>query len=497
MLKKKKIIAILVVMVICLSSAITSYAKDITMNVNFNGRTIVMSSEDPNTTWTIDNFLPGDSDESNVSITNTGENPVEVDTDISIEEDSGLVAGINLEVTNSANEVVFTGSYTDFETIEKEMQPGESETYKIKTSLDVSAGNEYQGKQYTLKINFTSRATVPTGTLTIRYIDKDTEEDLEPSTIDTKEISEQFNLPETGKSFEGYKFVPPAEGALSGYYDVNGHTVTYKYEKIKYGKITVKYVCDDETESDGSPKILKQDSEIKEVGSPYSFIPETFVGYVYANHVDGNQNGYVEENDKEVVFHYNKVVEKDRGKVIIIYVDENGTELERKIDTNEVDMDYAYTSNQVVKAIPGYRFIEIEGNLTGKFKKEDTIIYCRYESIKKGRLIVVCVDENNNIIKRTVTTEEVGTDYNLGKVGDEIPGYEFLGVEGDTVGKYKIEDTMVIYRYQSIKSPIKTTEIVRAKTGDQVTKYIIIAVVAVIVIILLIIIMKKKDKDNK
>ena len=171
--------------------------------------------------------------------------------------------------------------------------------------------------------------------------------------------------------------------------------------------------------------------------------------------------------------------------------------LERKIDTDEVGQEYSYNENQIKKEIPGYKFIEVDGDLTGKYKKEDTIIYCRYESIKKGRLIVVCVDENNNIIKRTVTTEEVGTEYNLGKVGEEIPGYEFLGVEGDTVGKYKIEDTMVIYRYQSIKSPIKTTEVVRAKTGDQVTKYIIIAVVAVIVIILLIIIMKKKDKDNK
>lgn len=496
MLKKSKIIISLVFVLAFIGTYMYSYAKNMAIEVKFDGRNISMTSEDPDTTWTIDNFLPGDSDTSSVTISNTGSEPVSVDTDISIEEDDGLVEAINLKVTNSAGEEVYNGSYTDFETISKDMQAGATETYTVVTSLDVSAGNEYQGKQYKLQFRFTASAIVPTGTLTIRYIDKDTGEDLEPPTVDTKEISEQYNLPETGKNITGWKFVPPAEGKLKDYYNVNGSTVIYKYEKIKYGKVTVKHVVDNEFETDGSNKVLKEDTDIKEVGTGYNFAPEVFTGYEFLNYIDGSNPGKYQEEDQTVVFHYNKKEEKDHGRVIILYVDENGTELERKVDTDIVGEDYSYTEEEIKKYIPGYNYIGYEGELTGQYKKEDTIIYCKYESIKQGNLIVLCIDENNNIIKRTVTTQDVGTDYDLGDVGEEIPGYEFIGVEGETKGKYVLGDTIVTYKYKHKKEP-STSEITKPKTGDTVIKYIGIAAGAVVVLIVLLIIGKKRNKDDK
>ena len=319
-----------------------------------------------------------------------------------------------------------------------------------------------------------------------------------PPPFTSKEISERYNLPEQGKNIPGWKFVPPAEGTLSDYYKEEGSTVTYKYEKIKYGKVTVKHIVDDEFEEDGTTnKVLKEDSDIKEVGTQYSFQPESFAGYEFANKIEGGNSGIYEEEDKTVIFHYKKVEKKETGKVIILYVDENGKELERKVSTDVVGEGYSFQETDIIKDIPGYKYITYEGELTGEYKKEDTIIYCKYESIKYGNLIVLCIDENNNIIKRTVTTMEVGTNYNLGEVGEEIPGYEFLGVEGETSGKYKLEDTIVTYRYKHKKSEPSTSEVTKPKTGDVITKYIGIAAGAVVVLIILLVIGKKRNKDDK
>ena len=495
MIRKRKILIALLLIITCVWTSMTIYAKNMAIDVKFDGRNITMTSEDPDTTWTIDNFLPGDSDTSSVTITNTGDRAVTVDTDISIEEDDGLVEAINLKVINSSGEEVFNGSYTDFETISKNMMTGDTETYTVVTSLDVSAGNEYQGKQYKLKFSFTASAYVPNGTLTIKYVDKDTGEELEPDTVETNSINERYVLPPRGKPIPNMKY-DSYEGTLEDYYQESGSTVIYKYEVIKYGKVTVKHIVDDEFEEDGTNKILKEDSDTKEVGTAYSFQPESFAGYEFANQIEGGNSGVYEEEEKTVIFHYKKVEEKETGKVIILYVDENGSVLERKIDTDEVGEGYSYAEDDIVKDIPGYKYTGYEGELTGEYKKEDTIIYCKYESIKYGRVIVLCIDENNNVIKRTVTTSEVGSDYNLGQVGEEIPGYEFVGVEGETSGKYKLEDTIVTYKYKSKKSEPSTNVITKPRTGDNVIKYIVIGLVAVAALLIIFLIKKKKDEDK-
>ena len=41
---------------------------------------------------------------------------------------------------------------TDLRTIETQLAPNATEVFTVTTSLDVSAGNEYQGKQYKLKL---------------------------------------------------------------------------------------------------------------------------------------------------------------------------------------------------------------------------------------------------------------------------------------------------------------------------------------------------------
>lgn len=494
-MKNKKYIVILTIL-IAFIVPLQSFAKSFDLNIKYDGKNISMESETPDTSWTLSNLLPGQSDTSSVTIKNSGVETVTLETQISIEENNGLLDAIDLTVTNKAGTEVYTGKYTDLKTIEVSLAPGATETYTVKTSMRVDAGNEYQNKQYKLRFNFVATADELAGTLTIRYVDQDGK-DIEPPTVETNYITETYDYTnQTPKDFSsiGYTYTGKVDGKLSGNYDINGSEIVYHYEK--YGNVVVKHIVDNEFEDDGNNKVLKQFTDTKVVGKSYNYASETFPGYEFTGKIDGEATGTYNEDSKTIIFHYNKIEEKETGRVIVLYVDENGKELDRKVDTDVVGNDYSYKEDEIKKVIPGYKYITYEGELTGQYKKDDTIIYCKYESVKYGNLIILCIDENNTVIKRTVTTEEVGTEYNLGKVGDEIPGYEFLGVEGDTSGKYKIEDTIVTYRYKRIKKGPSTNVVTEPKTGDEIVKYICIAAVAVVILIIIFIIMKKNKKDN-
>lgn len=628
-MKKSKIIITLMLIIAILGIYVESLAATFNLNILFDGKNISMESETPDMSWNLDNFLPGNSDTSSITIQNGGEKAATVETTISIQEDTGLLEMIDLKVTNKIGDIVFTGKYTEFETIEKNLKPGESETYTAVTSLNVDAGNEYQDKQYKLKFNFKAIGEIPYGTLTVKYVDENGN-NLEPPTVETKKItSEKYNLPKTGKDFDGYRF-ERIEGEPTGEYKEEGTTVIYHYNKIKYGNLIIKYV-------DEEGNILKQRQETKETGTKYLLesIGENIEGYKF-DKVEGNVTGEYIEGDTTVIYHYkkikygklivkyidkegnileqkqetketgtkyslesvgkqipgytfekvegeitgeykiedtivtyiyNKIPEIKTGRLIIRYVDQDGKVLEEEIQTNKVGTTYElsstgkeipgydfiaiegnhlgeyketdtivlykykkqengkliiryvdenkeileeivtvgivgktyrYDESDIKKEISGYDFKQIEGELTGKYKKEDTIILCYYEKIKRGRLIVVCIDENNEIIKQTVTTEKVGTEYNLSDVGEEIEGYTFIEMQGEPVGKYKQEDIIVTYIYNKNKAqrPV-AEEVTLPKTGQFIYFYIILGVIIVGLFFFLILAKKrKKDEDE-
>lgn len=637
-MKKSKVIISLLLIVIILSQYVESIAKSFELKIYFDGKNISMESETTDMSWNINNILPGQSDTSSVTITNSGSKAATVITTINIEEDNGLLEMIDLKVTDKAGKEVYTGRYNDLKTLSKYLQVGESETYTVETTLNVNAGNEYQNKQYKLKFNFKAVGEIPMGTLTIRYVDENGD-DIETPTIETKEITEEYDLPAEGKTLDGYRFSGIVDGELKGPYKEEGTTVIYHYNKIEYGNLLVKYVSDDE---DG--KVLKKIEGYMEEGTDYKYKADNIEGYEFNGKIDGKPEGKYSRGNTEVTFHYNKIkygkliiqcVDMDgvvfeqtsttkrvgtkyklspqgeekagytfirtegnlddeykeediivkyiyelkkepepkpeKGRVIILYVDENENEIERTVETDNVGETYTYTENEVKKEIPGYvfkkidgkltgeykkedtiiycryekekeedkkengnviliyvdeneniiekitttdivgnpytytedevkkeipgyNFKKIEGNLTGEYKKEDTIIYCRYEKIKKGNVIVVCIDENNKIIKQTIYTENVGTKYDLGKVGEEIEGYTFLGVDGETTGTYTEEDIIVTYKYEKNKAP--STDIIELpKTGQFKYTYVIIGAI-IVVLVLLIVISRKRDKKE-
>ena len=326
MVKFKSLIVTVLLIVMISGLCMPVFAASFNIDVKFDGKNISMESENPDTSWTLDNFLPGNSDTSSVTINNNGQKTVTVETSISIEEDTGLLEKIDLEVKNKAGEVVYTGAYTELKTITKQLAVGENETYTVKTSLNKSAGNEYQNKQYKLKFNFNSIGNIPNGKLTIRYVDKeiyeamqdknDVTKDLEPPTIDTQKInSENYNLPSIGKEIEGYYF-DHVEGNLNDSYKEEGSEVIYFYNKIKQGRVIAKYIVDNEFEEQVGAtqqnKVLRRIDEIKEIRNeqiPYSFEELQFEGYEFTGVIDGNKKITIRDKDKDSNNDY-----KNKGK---------------------------------------------------------------------------------------------------------------------------------------------------------------------------------------
>ncbi len=343
-MKRTKIVCMLILMVLMIWLPIKALAAEVGIDVIFDGRNIKMESDNTDLSWTLDGFLPGDSDESKITLNNKGSKPATVEVEISItEKDDGILDMIDMQVTNKAGEEVYNGSYTDLKTVSTTMEPGETEEFKVKTSMNVNAGNEYQNKQYVLQFKFKA---------------------------------------------------------------------------------------------------------IGELGT---------------------------------------------GNLILLYVDENGTILKRTTTTETVGT--AYEVDEVGEPIPGYTFKRVIGETTGEYKEEDTIVTYEYESIKPetkiGRVFIQYLDENGNKIHQDdIISGEVGTNYEVSETGEEIPGYKYLGLEGEAKGNYTIEDKYVSYRYESIK-PV--TEEVLPKTGQFMYIYIILGAIILLAVILLII----RNKKNK
>lgn len=312
MKKSKIIISVLLILTILATTCVEVFAVTLQLDVKFDGRNIVMESETPDMNWNLENFLPGDSDTSSITITNKGDRTATVETSINIEEDTGLVEAINLEVTNKDGEVVYTGRYTELKNISEELKAGDNQTYTVRTSLDVSAGNEYQNKQYKLKFSFKAIGNVPFGTLTVRHVDENNDL-IEPETVETKKInSPDYNL--SAKNFDEYRFVS-VDGPTQGPYKEEGVTVTFHYKKIVNGNLIIKYV-DKETN-----EIIKQENSTKEVGEKYGPLDQkgkNLNGYRFVG-VDGKLEGEYSKEDTIVTYYYSKI---KYGTVTIKHVDE-------------------------------------------------------------------------------------------------------------------------------------------------------------------------------
>lgn len=157
----KKILTMLTVIFIGLLINSTVFAANLNVQINCNGKTIKMTSETPDMTWKVTNLLPGEKDESTLTIENVGTKKVDVDLKAKIESGEELTQMLDLKIiklqsNSGAEQELFSGKYSELKSVNVNIEKGNKETYKFVTSLPVETGNEYQGRECVVKLGLTA-----------------------------------------------------------------------------------------------------------------------------------------------------------------------------------------------------------------------------------------------------------------------------------------------------------------------------------------------------
>ena len=135
---------------------------------------------------------------------------------------------------------------------------------------------------------------------------------------------------------------------------------------------------------------------------------------------------------------------KSNGTVKVHYVDYDGREIKTSIVmSGEIDTDFEVE----VPEIENYKYVKASAELKGKYAQEEQEIILIYKAIEKtGRVIVKYEDLNGNKLKENdILTGKVDEDYKTTPIELEI--YKLKEVVGEEEGKYKEEDTIVVYKY--------------------------------------------------
>ena len=152
MKKTLKIAFISVIFIIALLFVNKTNAANLNVDVNFDGEKIKMTSQTPDMTWNINNLLPGEKDETILTVNNTGKKPVDVKFIANLVEGTELAKVLDIQIiklvsdTNKKEDEFFNGKYSELMNISVQLESEKTQSFKIITSLPKETGNEYQNK---------------------------------------------------------------------------------------------------------------------------------------------------------------------------------------------------------------------------------------------------------------------------------------------------------------------------------------------------------------
>lgn len=183
-----------------------------------------------------------------------------------------------------------------------------------------------------------------TGKVTVKYIDKDTNEELDEDII-VKNKGEEYST--SKKEFKDYNFVEVI-GEEKGIVTENKF-VTYYYEK-KIGKVQVIY-------EDIYGKEIKREEVQDKVGKDYEVIIEEIPDYEVVETI-GNTCGQYIDGTIQIKIILEKIdvkpIEKDKGTIVVKFLDEDGNKLREDYDR------VGYVGNEFyidIQDIDGYELI--------------------------------------------------------------------------------------------------------------------------------------------
>ena len=270
---------------------------------------------------------------------------------------------------------------------------------------------------------------------------------------------------------EGYELVGTPQNATGTYAKEDTH-VYYIYgepveptPEVNYGKVIVHYI-----DEEGN-QLIDNIPLMGEVGTEYNAPEIPIAGYVLIDAVrintqrallrsilpEGKPNiGLFEDEPFQVNMIYRKVEDPkpETGKVIVLYTDTEGYELQKPIEIPGNVGDEYITSQP---KIDGYKIYEVKGEKRGKIVAGTTYVEYVYEKveepsepttpdIEKGTVIAYYVDENgNSIADPMIIPGTYGTTYiTYQKV---IPGYTGTSIPENRIGKIEQELLELYYEY--------------------------------------------------
>lgn len=226
------------------------------------------------------------------------------------------VIGIDKET----GEVLYTGEKTGIEGDSYKTIPKNIEGYELVTIPENEEGI-FDRNNTTVIYEYKKK----TGKVVVKYIDKDTNEELDEDII-IKNKGEEYST--IKKEFKNYNFVEVVgeeKGIVS-----ESNLITYYYEK-KIGKVEIIY-------EDVDGKELKREEMQDKVEKDYMVKIEDIPGYKLVE-VLGEKEGKYIDGTIQVKLIFEKIddkpIEKDKGTIVVKYLDEDGNKL--KEDYEKID----------------------------------------------------------------------------------------------------------------------------------------------------------------
>ena len=266
------------------------------------------------------------------------------------------------------------------------------------------------------------------GSVTIKYIDVNTQQEIADKIIDNGVIGEPYDITYTKKNIDGYTMVEELP-TYTGTYQIRNQVFTYKY--AKNFDITVEYKNKYTNES-----IVANDVLHYYEGQSYNVSPKTITGYRFEE-VVGDTTGEVHDN-LTITFYYAK-----QTKVTAKYYYEAGN---RYIADEVVFNGYSgdpYTTTR--KDIDGYTYLRVDGEENAVMTDDNivvTYVYSKNTSVK-----VYFKDKNNQSEISTMIEIPgyVGKQYTTEKA--DIDGYTYVETEGNETGSMTEAVIEVTYKY--------------------------------------------------
>ncbi len=257
----------------------------------------------------------------------------------------------------------------NYKTTEKQIE--EYELIEVPENANGIIKNETQEVIYVYKKKDTMEEDKPKGTVIVKYIEKETNNEIAQQTVITGQVEEKYET--VAKQIEGYNLIKPEPANKTGIIKEKTQEVIYYYEKLISGIITVKYI-DKDTGKEITYKEAEEEKTYEykitgKVGEKYKTEEKQIPYYTYLQNLKPvNSEGRLSQKDETVIYYYQKMpfnmkIEKEITKITINGEEQNiGKGKIKKIDIKDKEINK--TNLQITYTIKITNTEQIAGSAT-------------------------------------------------------------------------------------------------------------------------------------